>query len=325
MTDIITITQAQTMSSLQIAELTGKNHFDIMRAIRNMEPAWEKINGRRFALVEYIVKKGESRACYNLTKTECLYIATKFNDEARAKLVIRWEELETEAAKQYQVPTSFREALLLAAAQQEQIEEQQKLLIAQGQTIADQNAAIAELHERTSYLDQILNSKSTVTTTQIAQDYGMSAKKFNIELRNLKIQRKVGGQWILYAPYNYGLRPLRNIHSRMFHNGQGGNDNEMDTEGQTISLRNPQKERRSAADRKMNAPTPDRKKLVYGRQATLDKWIEIYKEKGYRLCRRITYYWKNGKTVYIAEFEKEKSQLTSGIHAPIYPTSGKGR
>ena len=29
----------------------------------------------------------------------------------------------------------------------------------------------------------------------------------------------------------------------------------------------------------MNTPTPNRKKLVYGRQATLDKWIETYKEK----------------------------------------------
>lgn len=86
--------------------------------------------------------------------------------------------------------------------QSKQIAEQQKLLVAQGQTIADQNAAIAELHERTSYLDRILASKSTVTATQIAQDYGMSAKKFNAELRDLKIQRKVGSQWILYAPYN---------------------------------------------------------------------------------------------------------------------------
>ena len=48
-----------------------------------------------------------------------------------------------------------------------------------------------------------------------------------------------------------------------------------------------------------------RKKLVYGRQATLDKWIENYKEKGYRLCRRITDCWENGKVVYIAELEKK--------------------
>ena len=212
MNELATITQSQTMSSLQIAELTGKNHFDIMRAIRNMEPAWAKINGRRFALVEYTDKKGEKRPCYQLTKTECLYVATKFNDEARAKLVLRWEELETTNTNQYQVPTSFREALLLAAAQQDQIEEQQKLLLAQGEQIAEKDRAIAELHERTSYLDQILQSKSTVTTTQIAQDYGMSAKKFNVELRNLKIQRKVGGQWILYAPYN----TMGYVHSETF-------------------------------------------------------------------------------------------------------------
>ena len=51
--------------------------------------------------------------------------------------------------------------------------------------------------------------------------------------------------------------------------------------------------------------TLNRKKLVYGRQSTLDKWIETYKDKGYRLRRRITDYWKNGKVVYIAELEKE--------------------
>ena len=67
-----------------------------MQAIRNMEPAWVKVNGCKFALVEYQDQKGELRPCYQLTKTECLYIATKFNDEARAKLVLRWQELEEE-------------------------------------------------------------------------------------------------------------------------------------------------------------------------------------------------------------------------------------
>ncbi len=83
------INKVQTMTSLEIAELTGKQHKDVMKAIRNMEPAWVKVNGRKFALVEYQDKKGELRPCYQLTKTECLYIATKFNDEARAKLVLK--------------------------------------------------------------------------------------------------------------------------------------------------------------------------------------------------------------------------------------------
>ena len=84
------------MTSLEIAEVTGKQHKNVMQAIRNMEPAWVKVNGLKFQLVEYRDQKGELRPCYSLTKTECLYIATKFNDEARAKLVLRWQELEME-------------------------------------------------------------------------------------------------------------------------------------------------------------------------------------------------------------------------------------
>ena len=84
------------LTSLEIAEVTGKPHNDVLKAIRKMEPAWLKVNGSNFRLVDYKDSKGELRPCYSLTKTECLYIATKFNDEARAKLVIRWQQLEQE-------------------------------------------------------------------------------------------------------------------------------------------------------------------------------------------------------------------------------------
>jgi len=79
----------ETVTSLEIAKITGKRHSDVLEAIRNMEGAWEKVNGRKFPLVEYTDKKGERRPMYKLNKLECLYIATKFNDEARARLVIR--------------------------------------------------------------------------------------------------------------------------------------------------------------------------------------------------------------------------------------------
>ncbi len=75
----------QTMTSLEIAELTGKQHKNLMRDIRNMEPAWEKVHGLKFELIEYKDRLGCIKPCYSLTKTETLYIATKFNDEVRAK------------------------------------------------------------------------------------------------------------------------------------------------------------------------------------------------------------------------------------------------
>lgn len=143
-----------TMTSLQIAEITGMRHADVMRAIRNMEGAWVKINQRNFALVEYRDAKGEMRPMFALTKTECLYVATKFNDEARAKLVIRWEELERERqAGGFRVPQNLAEALRLAADQAERAEAQQrqieamkpKALFADAVATSDRSCLVAEL------------------------------------------------------------------------------------------------------------------------------------------------------------------------------------
>lgn len=191
----------ETMTSLEIAEITGRNHKDVMRSIREMEDAWVKVNGRKFALVEYKDAKGEMRPCYSLCKTECLYIATKFNDEARAKLILRWEELETKEVSIVKVPKTFAEALRLAADQAEKLEAQEKMIEASSKEIVELSGTIATMQPKVTYVDKILASKETVTTTQIAQDYGQSAKAFNILLRNFGIQHKVGGQWILYAKY----------------------------------------------------------------------------------------------------------------------------
>lgn len=117
------------MTSREIAEYTGKRHSDVLEAIRTMEPAWIKVNGRNFPLVEYTDAKGEKRPEYQLSKIECLYIATKFNDEARAKLIIRWEELEMERQSGgFRVPQTMSEALMLAARQAEELENKERQL-----------------------------------------------------------------------------------------------------------------------------------------------------------------------------------------------------
>ncbi|MGV4506507.1 Rha family transcriptional regulator, partial [Ornithobacterium rhinotracheale] len=65
-----------TMSSREIAQIAGKNHKEVLRSIRNMERGWVKVSGRNFALAEYLDEQGKPRPQYELTKTECLYIAT---------------------------------------------------------------------------------------------------------------------------------------------------------------------------------------------------------------------------------------------------------
>ena len=207
------------MTSLQIAEVTGKAHKNVMQAIRKMESAWVKVQGLNFQLLQKEVEINNGghkmQPYYSLTKEECLYIATKFNDEARAKLVRRWKELEE--AHRPAVPQNYLEALKAMV----KIEEQKQQLALENHKQQEQIADISrenvelgnkitEMLPKVSYYDRILESKSTMTVTQIAQDYGMSAVKMNRILSQLKIQRKVQGQWILYNNYV----PCGYVHSK---------------------------------------------------------------------------------------------------------------
>lgn len=205
-----TIVDGDRMTSLQIAEITARLHKNVMRAIRNMEPAWEKINGRKFELVDYKDEKGETRPCYSLNKEECLYIATKFNDEARAKLIKRWKELKEQHQKP-SVPQNYLEALksLVKAEEEKQqlaLENKQKdeTIITISKANVELGNKITEMLPKVSYYDRILQSNATMTITQIAQDYGMSAIAMNKELESMRIQHKERGQWILYAQFLKG-------------------------------------------------------------------------------------------------------------------------
>lgn len=198
----------QTMSSLEISELTGKPHNDVMKAIRAMEPSWEKVSQGKFSLSSRKVQQPNGGVreypCYELTKTECLYVATKFNDEARAKLVIRWEELEKQARTSMIALPNFEDPAEAAMAWAKEYKEK-KVLAVENKRLEDENVMLAaenqELKHDKNYLDLIMRSKALLTVSQIAQDYGMSGKALNKQLAQMGIQYSINGQWILYARY----------------------------------------------------------------------------------------------------------------------------
>ena len=169
----------QHMTSLEIAELTGKQHKDVMKAIRNMEPAWEKICGRNFALTSRIIEQpnGGTREvpCYSLTKTECLYIATKFNDEARAKLVLRWEELERRNLTPN--PSPVREGSVRCLPSPKEILALADDIIGKGLRMLNEPA------------------EDTLTATQVAKTFNMTVYDFNQVVCNMGIQYRRGGRW----------------------------------------------------------------------------------------------------------------------------------
>lgn len=92
---------------------------------------------------------------------------------------------------------------LLTALKEEQ--EKRKALETENTALTAENEvqrqAIADFQPIKQYVDTILSSTRTLTTTQIAADYDMSAKKLNKILHEEGIQRYVNGQWILYKEY----------------------------------------------------------------------------------------------------------------------------
>lgn len=117
MTDLILY--KETMSSLEIAELTGKRHDAILRDIRNLLN--QGVNAHNFVEVEYTDKKGEKRPCYELTKKGCLILASGYDAKLRENIIDRWEELERDKQNgNFQTPSTYIEALeALVASEKE--------------------------------------------------------------------------------------------------------------------------------------------------------------------------------------------------------------
>ena len=86
-----------------------------------------------------------------------------------------------------------------------ELEQQVVKVEEQNRALENRNAYLEDISAYqkplTDYARHILSSQQTVTVTQIAQDYGFTAVRFNELLMHLRIQHKVGGQWILYAPH----------------------------------------------------------------------------------------------------------------------------
>ena len=143
MENLILSANSDRMSSVEIAELTGKQHAHIMRDIRALLE--QGINESNFGLVEYTDKKGEKRPCFNLTKKGCLILASGYDAKLRERIIDRWEELETKTR------TPLTPAEMLLQQCQMLVEQERRVAqIEENQRIIEEKVAVIDAKTQTS-------------------------------------------------------------------------------------------------------------------------------------------------------------------------------
>lgn len=244
-TDIEIIASTTCITSLQIAEATGKKHQHIMRDIRDLlDQGCDESN---FGLINYIDSRGRCKPCYNLTKKGALLLASGYSALLREKIINRLEELETErmtsrerllsdqsflsaVAERLEGSVEFGEAARLERELKREREITERLL-RMSECLAD---AVMPKKRRTSGQVCGMEASEDVDDPKkprgrrqdetaeriypslvVAKKLGIGgAAQFNQILQELGIQYCKGhkGEWAIYPPYDtLGIHaPLRN-------------------------------------------------------------------------------------------------------------------
>lgn len=83
-----------TISSREIAELTGKRHDNVIRACKNLNKKYEKLRLPKIGESSYHNSQNKLQPQYLLTRMQTLNLMTRYSTELRIKLNRHWEELE---------------------------------------------------------------------------------------------------------------------------------------------------------------------------------------------------------------------------------------
>lgn len=186
------------VSSRQVAEKFGKEHKHVLDSVREILKAENsavrffqenmyKVEGNNKSYPEYLMNRdGFTLLAMGFTGKDAL--------QWKLKYIAAFNKMEELLKEQEVIPKDLPAALRMAA---EIAEKAQALQIENTQ----QKQIINEMQPKASYYDLILQNNTLMSVTQIAKDYGMSAKKMNSLLHELGVQYKQGGIWFLYEKY----------------------------------------------------------------------------------------------------------------------------
>ena len=151
------------MTSLEIAEVTGKQHAHVMRDIRNLLS--QGVAESNFGLGSYTDANGQERPLFNLTPKGCLILASGYDVVLREKIIDRLEYLENEK-KAIRTPQTYLEALKALVSSEE---EKQRLELEVQKKEQEKQSIIEETKPAVVFTECVTSSSTNILIGDLAK------------------------------------------------------------------------------------------------------------------------------------------------------------
>lgn len=180
-------TSIQTISSLDVAKYTGKEHKHVLADIRTMFIAL-KLHSADFS-AQYKDSSGRMLPSFNLPSREFYILVTGYDVRMRARLIDRWHELESDAVK--------------AATTSGALPSVRAILLGYAKQVLQLKDALKVNSVKASFYDDMANSAELFTFEAVVPSFGTGRTRLFRYMRKHKILKNGGNKHNL--PYQQHL------------------------------------------------------------------------------------------------------------------------
>ena len=195
MFDLTTTNEVQTMTSREIAELTGTLHKNVLRDIESIG----SVLSQSSKSVTYVGYNNQQQREWRLTKRDTLLVISGYNVELRARIIDRWEELEN---KNRQPAINLHDPRQLLGLLQNYAEENLKL-----------QEKVEEDAPKVEFVDKYVDSSGLLGFREVAKMLSIKEAALRAWLVDTGAMYRLGSGWAFKAQW---LNSKRGVHKTSY-------------------------------------------------------------------------------------------------------------
>jgi len=207
----------RTMSSREIAELTGKEHRNVMRDIRDMLEQLRAASGGLLNFERtYRDSQNKEQPEFLLPKRECLILVSGYSVLLRTRIIDRWSELEAaqDTAQKSALPSTYLDALkeLVATVEAKQLLEAENGVLRPKALIVDRINDAEGLHT--------MSEAAKIIGTGRSRLFRFLRQEHIFDVHNMPLQQYIPNRFVVKErPYMRGEE--HSIYAQVYVTGRG--------------------------------------------------------------------------------------------------------